>query len=138
MAHELQLQLTSSGPPAANPPSHTQYPISSYPLDKYSFSVTHATETSFSTSQMQWTHYAHRDNLFLVVDTSLVSGPVRSTFLKVIWGTQVLVCSQLKSFCVQVFCIYLGSRNILTSLPCPIRLFQPQIPTIPHSLLCSR
>ncbi|KAF8429632.1 hypothetical protein EV426DRAFT_713536 [Tirmania nivea] len=90
MAHQLHLQLTSSVTPSVNPSSHTQYPISSYPLEKYSFSVTHASETSFNSSQLQWTHYAHRDNLYFVIDTSVASGPARNTHLKVIWGTQVL------------------------------------------------
>ncbi|KAF8457691.1 hypothetical protein BGX38DRAFT_721314 [Terfezia claveryi] len=90
MVHQSQLQLASPGPPPTNPPSHTQYPISSYPLEKYSFSVTHACETGFSSSQIQWTHYANRDNLYFVIDTSAAPGLVRSTYLKVIWGTQIL------------------------------------------------
>ena len=93
MPHQPQLQLAIAGPLPANPPSQTLYPISSYPLEKYSFSVTHASETNFNSSQMQWTHYARRDDLYFVIDTPIVPGATRSTYLKVIWGTQILVCT---------------------------------------------
>ena len=130
-----QLQLQRSGSVATEPPpgipGHGQFPISSFPLEKYSFSVIHASEPSISS---QWTHYAHRDNLYFVVDTSSVPRPAPCTLLKVVWGSQTLVrllCPKLSPVLYMpsinmALTQTISPRNVSISPPSPIRNSQQQ------------
>lgn len=92
----LPSEMSQKSPlPNANSPIS----LSSWPIIKYSHSVSSLS----SSTQPPWTHFAHRDNIFLVIDIQRVPGYIQNdgkfsdqkTRLKVVWGLETLVSTLL-------------------------------------------